>query len=57
MSLFWRIISAFTRTPVEQLQCKHPQYARDFKVTLLGEENAMDFYEVCLNCNKEWHDT
>lgn len=54
--LFWLAISAFSGIPVKQLKCKHPQYSRDFKVNLLPEENAMDFYEICLNCGKQYHE-
>lgn len=51
------LISAMTGEPVEQLDCPHPEYARDFRLFLLPEDNGWDAYEVCLNCNKEWHDT
>lgn len=52
--LFWRFVSWYTGEPINQLKCSHPQYARDYKLDLLPEENAFDAYEVCMNCAKEW---
>lgn len=55
-NIFYRFIGWFSDIPAEQLACKHPPEARDYKLNLLAEENAMDAYEICLNCNKEWHE-
>jgi len=46
------LISALTHEPVEQLDCAHPPYARDYRLTLMGEQEARMYYEVCLNCKK-----
>jgi len=51
----WKFLAWFTGTPAEQLECNHPPHARDYRLNLLAEENAMDAYEMCLNCGKEWH--
>lgn len=55
MNLFWKFLSWYTGLPVKQLRCDHPSYARDYRLKLLAEENAMDGYEQCLNCGREWH--
>lgn len=52
-NLLWRLGEWFTGIPAAQLKCKH--YAMDYKMKMIPEENGMDFYEVCLNCNREWH--
>lgn len=56
IDLLWSIVAKITGKPVVQLRCPHPPYARDARMDLLPEENGMDFYEVCLNCGKEWRD-
>lgn len=53
-NLFWKFLSWYTGEPVAQLRCDHPQYARDYRVELIPEENGVDAYEMCLNCEKEW---
>ena len=52
----YRFLGWFSGTPAEQIECKHPSYARDARMTMLPEEEGMDFYEECTICGKEWHD-
>lgn len=54
--LVWAIASKWTGQPAAQMRCSHPTIGRDYRLELLAEENATDYYEVCLNCGKEWRD-
>lgn len=56
MKLGWSVLAKILGEPVEQVQCSHPEIARDFRLNLLPEEEGWEGYEVCLNCGKEWHD-
>ena len=39
-----------------RLNCAHPEYARDYRLNLLPEEEGWEAYEACLLCGTEWHD-
>lgn len=51
----WDFLQWYTGIPKEQLKCKHPSYARDYRLRLDAEENANDYYEECQICGKEFH--
>lgn len=50
----FKAIELFLRNLVLDVKCRHPIYSRDYKLNLLAEQDAVKYYQVCLNCGRNW---
>jgi hypothetical protein len=57
MKMRWldRLFAALGGRPVGPA-CTHPEYAREGRVELLPEQDAVRYYETCLNCGAVFDD-
>lgn len=58
-----KFISWFTGEPIEYVRCnkgnpggRHPMFERLSRTKLIPELSAIDAYEECGLCGKEWHE-
>lgn len=51
-----RLLTVLTGHTSEKPACTHPEYAREGRLRLLPEQDAVEYYETCLNCGAVFDD-
>ena len=55
-SLWQKIVSKFTGEPIEYVACPTKHAFKDYRLNLLAEQDAVDYYMKCMDCGKEFRD-